>query len=83
VATKGAFAFSTSNRKTWSADGPHFPCQEVNHISKYPRQPKRLYAAVNSVWFGPRIHASTRGVAARGILVALRSIYNSWWDSLS
>ena len=21
---KGAFAFSTKNRKTWSVDGPHF-----------------------------------------------------------
>jgi hypothetical protein len=26
-----------------------------------PREPKRLYAAVNSAWFGPHIHASTNG----------------------
>lgn len=58
---KGAFAFSTSNRKTWSADGPHFRGQEVNHVSQDPRQPKRLYAAVNSAWFGPHIHASVNG----------------------
>lgn len=58
---KGAFAFSTSNRKTWSADGPYFPGQEVNHVSQDHRQPKRLYAAVNSAWFGPHIHASTNG----------------------
>ena len=56
---KGAFAFSSSNRKTWTADGPHFRGQEVNHVSQDPRQPKRLYAAVNSAWFGPHIHAST------------------------
>jgi photosystem II stability/assembly factor-like uncharacterized protein len=58
---KGAFAFSTKNRKTWSADGPHFRGLEVNHISQDPRRPKRLYAAVNSAWFGPHIHASADG----------------------
>jgi photosystem II stability/assembly factor-like uncharacterized protein len=58
---KGAFAFSTNNRKTWSVDGPHFRGLEVNHISQDPRRPKRLYAAVNSGWFGPHIHASADG----------------------
>ena len=33
----------------------------MNHVSQDPRQPKRLYAAVNSAWFGPHIHASTNG----------------------
>ena len=58
---KGAFAFSTRNRKTWSTDGPHFKGSEVNHVSQDPREPKRLYAAVNSAWFGPHIHASKNG----------------------
>ena len=39
---KGAFAFSTKNRKTWSVDGPHFRGLEVNHVAQDPRQPKRL-----------------------------------------
>ena len=58
---KGAFSFSTSNRKTWSIGGPHFRGSEVNHVSQDSREPKRLYAAVNSAWFGPHIHASTNG----------------------
>jgi photosystem II stability/assembly factor-like uncharacterized protein len=58
---KGAFAFSTRNRKTWSIAGPHFRGWEVNHVSQDFREPKRMYAAVNSAWFGPHIHASTNG----------------------
>jgi len=58
---KGAFSFTTSNRKTWRIDGPHFRGWEVNHVSTDPREPKRVYAAVNSAWFGPHIHASTNG----------------------
>lgn len=58
---KGAFSFSSSNRKSWKIDGPHFRGWEVNHVSQDPREPKRMYAAVNSAWFGPHIHASTNG----------------------
>jgi hypothetical protein len=58
---KGAFAFSTTDRKNWSIDGPYFRGWEVNHVSQDAREPKRLYAAVNSAWFGPHIHASTNG----------------------
>ncbi len=58
---KGAFAFSTRNRKTWSTEGPYFRGSEVNHVSQDSRDPKRFYAAVNSAWFGPHIHASTNG----------------------
>jgi len=58
---KGAFAATSRNRKTWNLDGPHFRGLEVNHVSQDPRDPKRLYAAVNSPWFGPHIHASTNG----------------------
>jgi photosystem II stability/assembly factor-like uncharacterized protein len=58
---KGAFAATTRNRKAWSIDGPHFRGLEVNHVSQDPREPKRMYAAVNSSWFGPHIHGSTNG----------------------
>jgi photosystem II stability/assembly factor-like uncharacterized protein len=58
---KGAFAATSRNRKTWNLDGPHFRGLEVNHVAQDPREPKRFYAAVNSPWFGPHIHASTNG----------------------
>ena len=58
---KGAFAFSSRNRKSWTAQGPHFRGQEVNHVSQDPREPQRLYAAVNSAWFGPHLYASKNG----------------------
>jgi hypothetical protein len=58
---KGAFAFRTSNRKTWIAEGPFFPGMEINHVMQDPREPNRVYAAVNSPWFGPHIHASKDG----------------------
>lgn len=58
---KGAFVFRTTDRKTWDVDGPHFRGWEVNHIAADPRDPTRVYAAVNSAWFGPHIHASANG----------------------
>ncbi|HEV2690703.1 MAG TPA: exo-alpha-sialidase, partial [Bryobacteraceae bacterium] len=54
-------ALTSSNRKSWTMAGPHFKGWDVNHVSQDPRDPKRLYAAVNSAWFGPHIHASTNG----------------------
>ena len=58
---KGAFSATSTSRKTWNIEGPHFRGWEVNHVSQDPREPKRMYAAVNSSWFGPHIHASTNG----------------------
>ncbi|MBI1789455.1 MAG: exo-alpha-sialidase [Acidobacteria bacterium] len=58
---KGAFVFRSANRKTWRAEGPFFRGMEVNHVAQDRREPSRLYAAVNSAWFGPHIHASTDG----------------------
>jgi len=58
---KGAFVFRSRDRKSWKVEGPFFRGWEVNHIAQDPRQPERLYAAVNSAWFGPHIHASTDG----------------------
>jgi hypothetical protein len=56
---KGAFVFRSRNRKTWAVEGPFFRGSEVYHVSQDPREPHRLYAAVNSAWFGAHIHAST------------------------
>ena len=58
---KGAFVFRSSNRKDWTIAGPEFRGWEVNHVVQDPRDPARYYAAVNSAWFGPHIHASTDG----------------------
>ena len=58
---KGAFVFRSRNRKSWTADGPFFRGWEVNHVAQDPRSPERLYAAVNSAWFGAHIHASRNG----------------------
>jgi len=56
---KGAFVFSSKDRKKWDAAGPFFGGQEVHHIAQDPRDPKRYYAAVGNAWFGPHLHAST------------------------
>ena len=58
---KGAFVFRSTNRRSWDVDGPHFRGWEVNHVAQDPRDPKRIYAAVNSAWFGPHIHLSVNG----------------------
>lgn len=57
----GAFLFRTKDRKNWRIEGPHFRGAEVNHVAPDPRDPKRVYAAVNSAWFGAHIHASSDG----------------------
>jgi photosystem II stability/assembly factor-like uncharacterized protein len=56
---KGAFAFTSKDRKKWDMDGPFFGGQEVHHVTQDPRDPKRYYAAVGNAWFGPHLHAST------------------------
>lgn len=58
---KGAFRIYSKDRKKWKADGPHFRGSEVNHVLADPRNPDRVYAAVNSAWFGAHIHASEDG----------------------
>jgi hypothetical protein len=55
---KGAFAFSSKDRKKWDFDGPFFAGQEVHHVAQDPRDPKRHYAAVGNAWFGSHLHAS-------------------------
>jgi hypothetical protein len=56
---KGAFVFSSKDRKKWDSDGPFFGGQEVHHIAQDPRDPRRHYAAVGNAWFGPHLHASS------------------------
>jgi hypothetical protein len=58
---KGAFVFRSKNRKDWDMEGPFFKGWEVNHVAPDSRDPTRIYAAVNSAWFGPHIHASSNG----------------------
>ena len=58
---KGAFRFRSRDRKKWTVEGPVFSGWEVNHVAQDPREPNRLYAAVNSAWFGAHIHASGDG----------------------
>jgi hypothetical protein len=58
---KGAFLFSSKDRKKWDTAGPFFAGEEVHHVVQDPRDPKRHFAAVNNAWFGPHLYASTNG----------------------
>src|ERR1700730_11324153 len=55
---KGAFAFTSKNRKTWNCQGPFFAGEEVHHVAQDARDPKRCYAAAGNAWFGPHLYAS-------------------------
>jgi hypothetical protein len=56
---KGAFAFTSADRKKWTAEGPFLTGEEVHHVAQDHRDPKRVYAAGGNAWFGPHLHAST------------------------
>jgi photosystem II stability/assembly factor-like uncharacterized protein len=58
---KGAFVAKSKDRHSWKIEGPFLRGQEIHHVAQDPRDPQRIYAAVNSAWFGPHIHASTDG----------------------
>jgi hypothetical protein len=58
---KGAFVFTSKDRKGWDCDGPFLAGQEVHHVAQDRREPRRLYAAGGTAWFGPHLHASTDG----------------------
>jgi hypothetical protein len=58
---KGAFVLSTEDRVRWTTDGPFLAGDEVNHVVQDPRDPKRLYAAAGTAWFGPHLQVSTDG----------------------
>lgn len=55
---KGAFLFTSKDRKKWDTAGPFFSGEEVHHVAQDPRAPKRHYAAVGNAWFGPHLYAS-------------------------
>jgi hypothetical protein len=58
---KGAFVARSKDRKKWTLEGPFHIGQEINHVIADPRDPSRVYAAVNNAWFGPHFHLSTDG----------------------
>jgi photosystem II stability/assembly factor-like uncharacterized protein len=58
---KGAFVFSSKDRKKWAAGGPFLAGQEVHHVMQDRREPRRLYAAAGTAWFGPHLQASVDG----------------------
>ena len=58
---KGAFVCRSGDRRRWDIEGPIFPGCEINHLVQDPRNPKIVYAAVHSNWFGPHLHASRNG----------------------
>src|SRR3954462_7042957 len=57
---KGAWLFhGDPARKNWSADGPHFLGQIVNHLVLDPRDGRTLIAAASTGHLGPTIFRST------------------------
>ena len=58
---KGAWVFRSRDRKNWRVEGPFFKGMDVDYVAQDGREPERLYAAVNSAWFGAHIHASSDG----------------------
>jgi hypothetical protein len=58
---KGAFRARSKDRKSWKIEGPCHPGNEINHVVADPRDPQRVYATVNSGWFGSHLHASADG----------------------
>jgi len=58
---KGAFSFSSTDRKLWTAEGPILTGEEVHHVAQDPRHPKHLYATGGNAWIGPHLYASRDG----------------------
>ena len=58
---KGAFVLRSKDRKKWKVEGPLLRGSEINHIVSDRRNPKIVYATVNSAWFGPHLHRSKDG----------------------
>lgn len=51
---KGAFLYTSSDRKNWDMTGPFQPGREINHVTYDPRT-GRIYATSNDAWFGSEI----------------------------
>jgi len=59
---KGAFVLTSDGKRAkWDVAGPHFTGWEVYHAKASPADPKRLYAAPSSGWFGQQVHRSDDG----------------------
>ncbi len=56
---KGTYALaSDEHRRKWSVRGPYHAGNDVFHVVADPREPRYVYALVNSGWFGPRVFRS-------------------------
>ncbi len=59
---KGAFILTSDDkRQNWDVSGPHFAGWEVYHMKGSAADPKRIYAAPSTGWFGQVIHRSDDG----------------------
>src|SRR3954471_18647571 len=59
---KGAFILTADGkRRQWDVSGPLFAGWEVYHVKGSPADPNRLYATLNSGWFGQVIKRSDDG----------------------
>jgi hypothetical protein len=59
---KGSYGLtSDAGRRTWSVRGPYHAGNDVFHVVADPREPRSVYALVNSGWFGPRVFRSRDG----------------------
>jgi hypothetical protein len=59
---KGGYVVESSRaRRRWSVRGPVHAGHEVFHMAPDPRAPGRVFAAVNSPFWGPMIFRSTDG----------------------
>ncbi len=56
---KGAFVLHTDRaRQDWQLYGPYSPGSDVFHLTYDGRNGGRIFAAVNSMWFGPQVEFS-------------------------
>lgn len=58
---KGAFVFTSDNRKDWKIDGPHFAGWEIYHAKGSPADPDWIYLSQSTGWFGQQVQRSTDG----------------------
>ena len=57
---KGSFVVESSTaRKRWTVRGPYHEGNEVFHLAPDPRAPGRVFAAVNSPFWGPMLYRTT------------------------
>ena len=53
---KGGFILTGDpSRRRWQVSGPYSPGTDIYHLTYDPRGSSRIFAASNSMWFGPQI----------------------------